>query len=415
LKINFGKRSLEKLPAKAKRYSVLDSETRGLGLAVYPSGAKTFFHVRKVQGWPERTTLGTFPEMPVERARGRASKLNGKLSDWKSNDFEGPNPFKRPPRVEVPLFRDLFEAYIQNHVHENANNPDHAEYHVRWRVKKHFNAWLDRKIDTITIEDVLAVKSKCGEHQILANRAVEFIRTLYNWSAQTKDGKVNFWPVANPAKDISLFEEKERTRFLQPVEVVRFNDCLKDEPCRYLKDFLTVALATGARKSNILAMRWADVSFDRRNWAIPKSKNGEGYDVNLTPAAYEVLERRRREIPVTSDFVFPSRGRTGHVVDLKKKWDVFRKRAEIPDVRIHDLRRTCGSYLAIAGVSLQQIGRILGHSSLQSTEIYARLNQEAVVQAHSAGETKMRQLMARAKRRLKLQPRQNLLAAGGAA
>ncbi len=280
-------------------------------------------------------------------------------------------------------------------------------------AKKYFGAWTSRRIDSIRIEDVLALRNEIGPtHKYQANRNVEMIKALFSWSAGRKDGKVNFWPVANPARDIELYDEEKRTRFLQPHELVKFNAELRKEPHGDLRDFLTLALATGARKSNVLAMRWADISFERANWRIPFSKSGEGYDVALTPAAIKVIRRRRGETSDDAEFVFPSHGKSRHLVNLKKQWNRFRERAGIPDVRIHDIRRTKGSYMAIGGVSLQQIGAVLGHRSLGSTEIYAQLHQESLRQAIEDGDAVMKRMTKQAKKRLKLAGRNQILPVG---
>jgi len=261
---------------------------------------------------------------------------------------------------------------------------------------------------------VLAVKNGCGNRHYLANRVVELTRALFNWSAKTLDGKVNFWPVANPAKDVSFYEEKDRERFLQPDELVRFNAELENEEHCDLRDFLTLAIVTAARKENILSARWQDIQWERKTWTVPNSKNGEGYDVALLPTAIEVLKRRQAESLRDAIHIFPGRGKTGHVSDLKKKWARFRKRAQIPDVRIHDLRRTVGSYLAISGSNLPTIAQALGHKSLQSVSVYARLHEAAVRDARESGQTKMMEMMRAAQRRLKQSaknPKTKLLAA----
>jgi integrase len=122
-----------------------------------------------------------------------------------------------------------------------------------------------------------------------------------------------------------------------------------------------------------------------------------------------VLRRRREETADGVPFVFPSHGKSGHVIELKKQWDKFRKRAGIPDVRVHDLRRTKGSYMAISGVSLQQIGAVLGHRSLGSTEIYARLHQESLREAVETGDAAMERMTKQARKRMKLAARKQKL------
>ena len=70
-------------------------------------------------------------------------------------------------------------------------------------------------VDSITIQDVLAVKAACGDRKYLANRAIEFVRAAYNWSAAQPDGKINFWDCPNPAKNVTSFAETSRKIFMQ--------------------------------------------------------------------------------------------------------------------------------------------------------------------------------------------------------
>jgi integrase len=128
----------------------------------------------------------------------------------------------------------------------------------------------------------------------------------------------------------------------------------------------------------------------------------------LIGAALRVLKRRLAESGEDKDsgaFVFPGPGQSGHLIDLKKPWTEFRKRARLEKYHIHDLRHTCASYQAIAGVSLQQIGASLGHQSMQSTEIYAHLLDQAVRTGRESGHATQLQMMKASKRRAKLDAR----------
>jgi integrase len=229
---------------------------------------------------------------------------------------------------------------------------------------------------------------------------VEFLRALFNWSAGKVDGKINFWKVENPAEGVSRYKEAARKRFLLPEELAKFNEALKDESYRDLRDFIVLALNTGVRRGDILSMRWSDLTWESQLWHIPKSKNGEGYTVSLLPVVMEVFKRRRAEIADKGLFVFPGTGRSGHVVDVKKRWQEFRKRAGVPDLRIHDLRRTCGSYLAMSGVGLPAVAEALGHKSLASTKVYAKFDTSAVREARLRGQKKMVEMMRQAQRRI---------------
>jgi integrase len=147
-------------------------------------------------------------------------------------------------------------------------------------------------------------------------------------------------------------------------------------------------------------MRWDDIKWEREIWTIPAPKNGVSYDVALLPAALEILKARRKMAAQGVVYVFPGKGGTGHLIDLREPWCAFRERCGLLDITFHDLRRTNGSYQALAGVPLQQIGKNLGHVGIGSTEIYARLHTQALRAARQSGDKTMRQLMQKANKRL---------------
>lgn len=404
--MNLTEKSVLKLPVGKEREQIYDTEVTGFGVRVEPNGRKSFFWYAKINAIPRFRALGEFPAISVKEARDKARVWAGKGSHWKQNGYEGDDPFEKKRRslpATTPLFRQLLEAYIAHHVRGTALHPARAEYDLRNLVKNHLSGWLDWPLDRISTEHVLEARNKVGrKYKYMANSIVETARKLFNWSAgKNDDGKLNFWKMENPAAEIKLYDKDKRKRFLQPDELVKFNKELKKEKHVDTRDAITLLLATGARKANVYEMEWRDVSFELRVWTVPRSKSGESYVVNLTPAALEVLERRRREIPESERWVFPASSATGHIADIKKRWKLFCKRAGFPDLRLHDLRRTRGSYLAIGGVSLQQIGEALGHKSLGSTQVYAQLHNQAIREALEVGDTTMERMMQSAKKRLK--------------
>ncbi len=399
-RIHFTEGKIASLKAPEATVKVYDTQVGHLGLKLLPNGRRVFFWWRSVDGKATWKTIGDSPAIQLGDARSKAQEYDILLANWKKDGCAAANPFKLQTSTTVPTFRELVEAYIVNHLREESLNPVRAEHDMRLMVKKRFGSWLDRPIDKITVEDVLAVKAACGKKKYAARSHVKFILTLFNWAPGQRDGKINFWQVENPAKSVSVSEKQPRERFLQPDELVRYKAELEKEEHKVLRDVLILLLATGARKGNLFAMRWADVSFDLEKWHIPMSKSGKGYDVQLRPAALKVLARRRREIAGTETFVFPSRSKSGHLMDVKKNWTEFRKRCGFADVRLHDIRRTKGSYMAISGVSLQLIGAALGHKSLGSTEVYARLHADATAKALESGDRKMEKLVRQAEKRI---------------
>jgi integrase len=188
---------------------------------------------------------------------------------------------------------------------------------------------------------------------------------------------------ANPAATMgeNLFPENKRERFIEPDEMAQFYAALQKEPSRDLRDFVILSLWTSARRGDILAMRWEDLNLEDNKWAVPDPKN-EPYDVALVPEAITVLKRRMNG-GTNSRWVFPSpSSASGHLINLNKRWKALLGRANLKKpLHIHDLRRTRPSWMAAQGVSLQIIGKSLGHASIEATQIYSRLHLDPVREA----------------------------------
>jgi len=185
------------------------------------------------------------------------------------------------------------------------------------------------------------------------------------------------WEGTNPAHGVKKFKEKSRDRFLHSDELPRFFESLDKEENDTIRDYIYVSLFTGVRKSNVLAMQWDDLHFERQEWLVPKTKNGESLRVHLVESVITLLKNRLERYG-RREWVFEGSGKTGHLMEPKKGWKRVLTRANLKDVRLHDLRRTLGSWQAATGANSYMIGQSLGHKSPQSTAIYARLNIDPV-------------------------------------
>ena len=128
-------------------------------------------------------------------------------------------------------------------------------------------------------------------------------------------------------------------------------------------------------------MRWEELDLDRATWRIPETKNGQPLVLPLAREAVKILRERKERSK--SDWVFPTashtkRSKSGHIEQFRDAWKAILKRAEIADFRLHDLRRTLGSWMAMSGSSLPVVGRALGHLNQSTTQIYARLSVDPV-------------------------------------
>lgn len=362
-KFKFTKRKIESLPIPEKATTYHDTEIAGLKLTISKAGTYTFMVYRKIKGKPERIKIGNYPAVTVEQAKKLATEINAAIAEGVN-----PNDGLRADRAEATL-KDLFMEYLETHskLHKKSWATDEMNY------KNHLSHWQNKKLSDIKRKDVRALHKKIGinsgEYQ--ANRILALLKTMFNKAADW-----GFFEGKNPAQRIKQFKEKSRDRFLQADELKSFFQSVADEENETIRDYVLISLLTGARRENVLTMKWDQVSLSRKEWRIPETKNGEPHVLPLTVEAMLILESRRKY--KNSDFVFEGNGKTGHLVEPKKGWARIKKRAGIEDLRLHDLRRSLGSWQATTGASLPIIGKTLAHKNVSTTAIYARLNNDPV-------------------------------------
>lgn len=378
----FTYKAIEKLPLPAQgRIHIYDSKETDLGLRVEANGRKGFFWYKFVNGRPVFRALGKFPANDVETARAAARELTAKLDKWKRNEFQGPNPFESNGDV---TFGQMFDAYTEKHLRTHAVHPDRAIKADEWMVKKYLPSWRTRNVKSISAEDVRRLHRHIGaEHgaKVGADRVAQMIRRVFKWAIERE----RMFAGPNPCVGIEFYGCKSRDRFLDGSELARLFDALQKEANRDLIDFVTLSLWTGARRSDVLSMRWQDLSLADNTWRIPLPKGGKPYLLPLVPEVIEILKQRQVRAAPDAAYVFPSSGKTGHLVEVKRSWSKLLKRAGIENLHVHDLRRTLGSWQAGLGISLPIIGKSLGHAAGSSaTSVYARLDLSPVRQAVGA-------------------------------
>lgn len=350
------------IPESGRKY-YYDEKTPGLAVCVTASGNKTFYIYRKIDGRPVRLKLEKFPEMSVEKAQKQAKQILGRMAD-------GWNPqAAKQARRNAPTLADLFKHWL---AHAKQHKKTWAEDERKW--KKHFGTLKNRRLSDLTVADVAKWHSSLGEKNgpYLANRARSLLSALY-----TKAHELGF-DGPNPCQHVKPFKESSRERFLQVDEMRPFFAALATEPPVW-RDFWLMALFTGARRGNVASMAWKDLALEQGVWLLPgdQMKNGQPQAIVLPPPAVQLLEERAKER--TGPWVFPSmRTPEQPIQDPRKSWKRVTEAAGLEDLRPHDLRRTLGSWQAIAGASLQVIGASLGHKDLKATAVYSRLQLDPV-------------------------------------
>lgn len=421
--IPFSKERLASLPAPeaGKRITYHDTKVQGLQLRVSSTGIKTFSVYRRMKGGqPERVTLGRFPTMTVEQARKQAVIVNAEIE-------AGANPAaaRRAIRQE-PTFTEML-ADMLAHKKKRDGSPitERTRKDYLDTARLHMGAIANSKLSHITRSEVKAIHTKASKKSARqADKAVAIISSVFNYAADHEH-----FSGTNPASRIQKNAVVSRDRFAQAAELPYLLEAIGESS---LSDFFLLSLLTGARRSNVQAMAWRDLDLDARVWRIGMTKNGTPQNVTLSPEAVAALHARKRTTG-TSQFVFPGDGKTGHLVEPKKAWAAILLRAslrrlldhldglgkltgeerqqaeqqvaaapaaaakryraladslgidpaiyDMTDLRIHDLRRTLGSWQAKTGASLAIIGKSLNHKTHQATAIYARLDLDPVRQS----------------------------------
>ena len=277
---------------------------------------------------------------------------------------------QRDRAVQPVRFGELARLYATQHL---AQRPSRKNFDRLYR--QYWRAWADVPASAIQRKTVVVWFMGLRDTPAHANKALTFLRRLYNWGQQFE-----LVDCPNPTKHIPLYRQQSRERFLTQEEIQRLMQRLAFVPAK-VRAFLLILMLTGCRCGEARTMRWTDLDRDARLWRKPHTKNGRSHMVPMPVQLIDSLDVLPRE----SEWIFPgSGGQPWSKATIDQAWYLLRRRLGLADVRLHDLRRTVASQLAISGANLPIIQSVLNHKSLGPTSVYARLNVQAVDRALQA-------------------------------
>ena len=267
-------------------------------------------------------------------------------------------------------FGDLADLYLEHHapVKRSARND-------RAVLRNHLIGWRPRALSEITRQDLERFHGEMGRTApYQANRAVALLRKMFNLALGW-----GMFVGENPATGIRFHPEEKRQRYLLPDELPRVFEALKEERNEYARAAFVTSILTGARRQEVLEMKWEDLNLDRAVWRVPQAIGGPAHTIPLPSQLVGLLQ----QLPKAegNPHVFIGEGAKGHLVNVKRAWQRIRAKAAVTDVRIHDLRRTFGAWLAASGESLSLIGQVLNHRSPSTTAGYALLKLDPIREA----------------------------------
>ena len=367
---SLSKRTVDGLSVADKEVIFWDRELRGFGVRVYPSGAKVYLVQSRGPGGSKRIALGRHGVIPADRARQRAALVIGRIKAG-----EEPEAAAAARASAGSTVAELAGRYLSEHVAVRCKPNTVTGY--RQLIDRHVVPLLGKQpISALGREHVADLHYRLRRTPMAANQAVDALSRMLN--------QAEAWglvpPGGNPCRFVAKYRMRRLERFLTEEEFRRLGrtlDALEAEgrvPV-HAAAALRLLMLTGCRRSEIMTLPWEDVYLEANEIRLRDSKTGPRV-MPLSPGAARLLASLPRD--AGNPWVIAGRKPGTRLTHIAYYWYRVRERAGLDDVRIHDLRHSFASRALALGESLPTIGKLLGHSKIQTTARYAHLARDSV-------------------------------------
>jgi integrase len=369
------KRVIDAAEIQAAEYFIWDDELPGFALRVLPSGRKGYIVQYRAGRRSRRMSLGPSTVLTCEQARTRAI---GIIAAARNGDDPAA---ERDAERKTITVKELAERFDKEHVSVRVKETTAKGY--RRLIERTILPALGRhRVTEVTRADIAKLHHDLRHIPYEANRCLEVISKMFSlaemWGLRP-DG-------SNPRKHIKKYAEEKRERFLSPAELKRVGDVLREMEDEGIELASAIAAArllilTGCRLGEIMTLKWEHADLAGRALRLPDSKTGAKV-VHLGQPAIDVLAGIKKVD--NNPWVIVGTLPGARLTDLQPFWQRVRARAGLKDVRIHDLRHTFASTAVASGQGLPMIGKLLGHTQVQTTARYAHLAADPVKTAADA-------------------------------
>lgn len=355
--------------ADGKQHIIWDTETTGFAIRLYPSGKKSFMIGYRIRGKWRMMTIGQHGILSTAQARKLAREKLYMV-------VQGIDPLKVKHEKDVAgsTMQELCGIYLAKHSRIHKKTWPEDERRIQQSI---LPAIGKRPVIGIVRQDIIKIHESVGERgHYEANRVLALVSSVFEFGRKHGFVTDNH---PNPARGIQKYKETKRDRWVTPDELPALAVAIDRLDNIYIKAALWMYLLTGCRKNELLSLKWKDVDLNRREIRLAETKAGRTHYIHLSDPAIKVLENLPRQ--KDNPYVFCGRIHGQRLKEIGKAWQRVRKEAGLEDVRLHDLRRTVGSWLATSGHSLQVIGKVLNHSNPSTTQIYSHLSEDPIRRA----------------------------------
>ena len=376
------KRTVDAIEPQATEFFLWDEGIPGFGVRVMPSGRKSFVVQFRAGRRARRMSLGPSTVLTCDQARTRAITIIAAVKNGEDPAAD------RAAKRNAATVNDLADRFDKEHISVRLKASTAKEY--RGNLKRFILPALGRlAVPEITRADVAKFHHDLRHIPYQANRCLEVVSKMF--------GLAEMWGLrpdgSNPRKHIRKYPEEKRERFLSAAELRRIGEVLREMESENIELSSAILAArllilTGCRLGEIMTQKWDYVDFDERALRLPDSKTGKKV-VHVGAPAVEYLHSAHHidGNPWVITGTLPGKP----LSDLQPFWQRVRARAGVKDVRIHDLRHTFASAAVASGQGLPMIGKLLGHTQVQTTARYAHLAAEPVRMAADAVAQNLRQ------------------------
>lgn len=374
--IKLTKTAVDSAMPQASDYELRDTAIPGFMLKVTPTGRKVFMlQYRTNSGQRRKPTLGLFGELTVEQARVIAQ-------DWLAEVRRGKDPSaEKAAARQAPSVRELCDRFIEDYS-KPKNRKSTVKSNKGYIARYIRPAFGSKKVRDVTRTDVSDLMIRMKRMPVTANRTLSCLRKMFNiaevWGYRD-DG-------TNPCRHVPKYPENGKTRLITDAEMVALFTYLQRSDAEGLEHpFITLAIrlqfAFAARMSEIIALEWSWIDFERRRVVWPESKTG-GMSKPLSEEAFALLKNapRLEDSPYVIPSIFdPERSMGQHT--YAKGWRRILERAGVPHIGTHGIRHRAATEIANSGVPVKVGMALTAHKTVTMFMRYVHTEDDPIREA----------------------------------